>query len=418
MLSLILLSFFLFSGCPDSGVNPPPNPLGLTVENVTSTQAFLKLSLDQGETQRAVTLKRGDSTVFSDLRLLTSDTLVVDEGLLPNKTYTYTLVKDNWTATAQATTMDTTSHDFTWTVTQLTNSGGTLYDVAIVNDTLAYAVGEMYMYDSTGQYDPQPYNLAVWNGQAWSLKKVTVSFRGNRITPPLEGIFCFSSTQIWLVGSLPIYGDGSNWVMYDLRTTLDSTISVSKAWGINSQNMYFVGRGGSIVHYALDMWAKLSSGTDTYIDDIFGVINKKINKEEAYCAVTDFFQAKDKKILKITNTTTVDSIPWTTGRGVVTVWSADGSFLYAGGDGMFENSTGVWKEINYGAHVYINHIRGNAANDVFAVADFGIVTHFNGSTWKTFYLAPNADFNSVAVKGNLVIAVGTIRTTVAVGKRN
>jgi hypothetical protein len=57
---------------------------------------------------------------------------------------------------------DTTSHNFTWTLQKLGGaSGSVLYDVAIVNDTLAYAVGEMYLNDSVGQNDPQPYNLAI-----------------------------------------------------------------------------------------------------------------------------------------------------------------------------------------------------------------------------------------------------------------
>ena len=68
-------------------------------------------------------------------------------NVLPSHTYTYTLATAGATnITAQARTMDTTSHAFTWQSFTFGDGGGscTLYDVAIINDTLAYAVGEIY----------------------------------------------------------------------------------------------------------------------------------------------------------------------------------------------------------------------------------------------------------------------------------
>ncbi len=125
-----------------------------------------------------------------------------------------------------------------------------------------------------------------------------------------------------------------------------------------------------------------------------------------YCAVTDYFQPKDKKILRISENGEVDSIPWTTGRDVFSVWSADGSFLYACGEGLFENSSGSWKEIDYGARVYTNYIRGSAANNVFVDGDLGMIAHFNGKTWKTFYPVPSVSYGGMAVTNSMVIVVG------------
>ena len=39
--------------------------------------------------------------------------------------------------------------------------------VTIVNDTLAYAVGEVFTIDSAGQESNPAYNLARWNGTSW-----------------------------------------------------------------------------------------------------------------------------------------------------------------------------------------------------------------------------------------------------------
>lgn len=110
--------------------------------------------------------------------------------------------------------IDTTSHNFSWQIDTLGDGRNSiLYDVAIINDTLAYAVGEIYLRDSTGQIDPTPYNLAKRNGRSWSPRRVTVLFRANLITPILYGVTTFSASDIWLAGGMTIHGDGLNWGM-------------------------------------------------------------------------------------------------------------------------------------------------------------------------------------------------------------
>ena len=85
---------------------------------------------------------------------------------------------------------------------------------------------------------------------------------GYLITPPLTGAFSFSSSDIWFVGSFPIHGDGKNWVMYHLQG-MGLAVSVSKAWGTNSNNIYFVGINGSFASYDGLNWRKIESGTKT-----------------------------------------------------------------------------------------------------------------------------------------------------------
>lgn len=65
-------------------------------------------------------------------------------------------------------TIDTTSHNFnfqTWRFGE--HSSSTLYDVAIIDENNIWAVGEIYLNDSTGQPDPMPYNAIQWNGIQW-----------------------------------------------------------------------------------------------------------------------------------------------------------------------------------------------------------------------------------------------------------
>jgi hypothetical protein len=52
-------------------------------------------------------------------------------------------------------------------------------------------------------------------------------------------------------------------------------------------------------------------------------------------------------------------------------------------------------------------VRGSGPNNIFVVGDYGLVAHWNGSSWKTFEQNPQYVFLGLAVKDNLVVAVGT-----------
>ena len=153
-------------------------------------------------------------------------------------------------------------------------SSSVLYDVAIIDENNIWAVGEIYMNDSLGNPNLNSYNVINWNGNEWQQDIITTLFKGNFIKPTLEGIFTFSGINIWLVGSLPINGDGINWNMYDLRTLVDPNISLLKVWGLNPNNIYFIGRNGNIARYNGSNWQKLYSGTDFYLADISGNNNE------------------------------------------------------------------------------------------------------------------------------------------------
>jgi hypothetical protein len=149
---------------------PPPAvhipTLTLSAVDASCTEAWLKLTTTQ--LPATVRLMRLTPTLqtLQTLQLTTPDTLVIDEGLLPSRTYTYRAYRfadsrliDSSTQ-ATVTTMDTTSHNFTWQIDTLGDgSSSVLYDVAIIDDTLAYAVGEIYKRDSVGNWDPNAYNL-------------------------------------------------------------------------------------------------------------------------------------------------------------------------------------------------------------------------------------------------------------------
>ncbi len=316
---------------------------------------------------------------------------------------------------------DTTSHNFTWTIDTLGDgNSSSLYDVAIINDTLAYAVGEIYLKDSTGQIDPQPYSVARWNGKKWFLQKLF--YNTNSIVSPIRGIWVASTNDIWLAAGSVFHWTGSGQeapLVFSRLLLPDPNATIEKLWGSSSSNLYGVGNAGTIVFYNGGTWQKLESGTNTLINDAWGVVKSGSTQVEVYCAVTDFFEPKDRKILKV-NGIVVDSLEWHPQKDVYSVWTSDGATLYVGGDGLWTNGQGSWQQINLGVSSAVTRIRGNANNDIFVVGAFGLLAHFNATSWKIFSGVTDATLSGLCVKGNRMAAVGSQngKPVVLMGMRN
>lgn len=410
----IVLAGLAAEGCKKE---PPVRPeiyerIKLTLIDVGVTEAYLHIAVSNPTGNETLTLQRNGATVLTLPAV--ADTNVADTALMQTTTYQYSsrLSANNETTgtsnTISAHTLAPTSHGFMWeTVLLGDGNGSALYDVALINDTLAYAVGEIYL-----SGDPLPYNLAKWDGQQWELKRVTVMFRGSPVTAPLEGIFAHSDTDIWVMGSIPIHGNGITWLGYDIQTLVGGGATVSKGWG-TPNDMYFVGRAGNIIRFTSGTWRRPESGTTTSILDAWGVTNAVTSATEVYCAAGN-------RLLKVRNGTRIDSVWWVGSRTLDGIWTHQGFPLFTSGDGVFENSSGECREVNIGASIYTNAIRGSSLNNIIAVGDFGLLAHFNGATWNPFFRNTGGDYYNVAARENLFIAVGGMnaRGLIIIGRRN
>ncbi len=136
-------------------INDQPE-IKLIVEDVGVTEAWLRLNIQNPGSMNQITITRNDSVIgvlnastFQPINSSTElDTLIYDFGLLPNHNYTYTakLTTDSRTLTtaeSRLTTMDTTSHEFTWdTLSFGIGTANELRDVAIINENNIWAVGD------------------------------------------------------------------------------------------------------------------------------------------------------------------------------------------------------------------------------------------------------------------------------------
>lgn len=309
--------------------------------------------------------------------------------------------------------LDSTSHDIAWSK-QILDASGSLQAVWIFNDTNAIAVGEFFLHDSLGQWDPMRYNAAFWNGVDWIPKRISAPYRGNLVTVPLDGIFGFSLSDIWLVGEgAPIHGDGTSWTLYqlwDMGTLLSTDGSVLSLWGSGATDMYFVGTKGCVVHYTGN-WQKLTSGTTLDIMDIWGGTDPNTEIPVMLAAATGASPADGSKILTIEGSTITlqptSSLSWS----LSSVWFDYGRRTYVVGGGIWYIDPGEsWQGGTLDLTTYYSiRVRGTAANDVFVIGAYGDILHYNGSTWINYHSQTglvNGAYGGICVRKNLVIVVG------------
>ena len=167
----LLLILFGISRC--NTTEPPPDEKAITLklEDVSCTEAWITLNSNI-KLPATIELKQ-NSQVVKTINLNKSDSLLYIDSLLPNTSYQYQVSSNKHQVSSNSlniTTMDTTSHNFTWqTWTFGEHSSSVFIDVAIINENNIWAVGEIYMNDSLGQPDPNAYNVAHWDGSEWKL---------------------------------------------------------------------------------------------------------------------------------------------------------------------------------------------------------------------------------------------------------
>jgi hypothetical protein len=433
---------FCCTCCKDLGIPPQrqvpeesPRTIQLTIEDVGTTDVWLRVHFTNAPPY-AFRIVREGQTVLS-ISSSPADTLVADEILLPNQTYTYLAYRlsgSSITDSSQSlhvTTLDTTSHEWQWALDTLGVMNSYLLDAAIIAPNDIWVVGELFTEDSLGNLEYPAHNAAHWNGTAWELKRISVMFRGNIITPVLEGVFTYSSTQIWFAGSIPIQGDGTNWAAYDIRAfTGYDTLSVSSCWGLSSSLMWFVGSAGSIVCLNGSTWQRQESGTTLWLSGVWGVSSTEIyatGNQRAFArgvVLKGDGQAWQTMIVS-ESTDTVGLFHSKLYGAMEGLWVDERKTLYTVGNMMYHYKHGKWDYVrslpgnslggnpNYLYGGYLTDVQGNASNDIFICGQINTLSHFNGKSWVEVgppYRPLNFDMSwySVAVRGGTACAVGSL----------
>ena len=404
---------------------PPPPPYVRSIEltgDAGVMEIWLRVQFTDTTHPRAFTLFRDGESILSTT-LLTDDTLLVDNSLAPNSTYSYKAFRTRDTTMVdsslqvQLTTMDTTKHEFDWTIELLGDaSGSVLTDVAIVSPNDIWAAGEMFLRDSTGQIDPIPYNAARWDGMQWNLLRILFPvFCGQSTFPAAtSAVFAFNANDVWIAGAgiIIMQWNGSTFTPLCIPQSV-GTGTIKKIWGSSPNSVYCVGNNGTIAYYNGATWQRIESGTTLHVTDIYGAREPYTDDLEIIAVAADQFVSFDRAILWIDGVT-VTHLPSTPiNYSLSGIWFIPGRRYFVVGSGIYEKT--ALGETNWRngplqiTTFYTNAIRGSALNDAYVVGAYGEFLHFNGITWRSFMSQTglaNGQYYAVDVKDNLVVAVG------------
>ena len=437
-LILIVALTALILSCNTTEPLPPGTNITLKTEDVSSIEAWIKITTNNIQLPTTVTLKK-NNTVEKTISLLTQDSVIYIDSLLPKTTYNFQAFIHSNTQTYESNelsvaTMDTTSHNFTWqTWTFGKHSSSVLNDVAIINENNIWAVGEIYLNDSLGNPDPEFYNLLIWDGNNWNIKRINfTNSQGQTFLAPIKSVFVFNENDIWLGMDQMIHWDGNEFTEVEIPSTIFHSW-INKIWGTSSpegtsNDLYIVGNNGNIAHYTNGQWTKIESGTELPIRDIWGDFNTKTGKYEILAVAAEVAINNGSKVLRINgNSVTEESnngLSWDVGG----IWFKSGSKYYVAGAGIHYKhflSDTIWNRYPQGLVTnYVGyHIRGSDINDVFAAGSFLEIAHFNGVSWHNYLneiSSGNGALGGISINGDMIVIVGFDGSSalVVIGRRN
>ncbi len=418
------LIFFILLLCTAScnTVDPPPDKtvLTLTLEDVSCTEAWIQLTTNNLQLPATINLLK-DSTITKTINLQTADTLLYIDSLLPNQTYKYQASSIQNRATSNelsVTTLDTTSHEFTWQTFTFGDIGNSvLFDVAVISENNIWCVGEIRIADNspTGY---TTYNAVHWDGNEWKLHRVMFyTFCPDGIgsgSYPARAVFAIDSETIIIAsGSQVAYLKNGIQIK---RECIPAT--VNKIWGTSGNDLYVVGNNGNIAHYNGSQWRKIESGMDVDLKDIYGTPDGKV------VWVSGRVDLNKSVLIKIVdgqaNKVFEDHYPWQIKKGrisggILSIWTNSTNFLYVTTPitvyRCLSNTNGEGIEI-YPYEDYLNggtvRIRGSAINSIVTSGSNSSILHYNGLNWKRYeYLNDEQTYLwSSDKKENITVSVG------------
>jgi hypothetical protein len=317
------------------------------------------------------------------------------------------------------TTLDTTSHDFTWTVETLGDAGSYLNDVAIVDENNIYVVGEI-------RSDSGWYNIGIWNNNQWKFDLV------GPVGNILYSVFAFSNNDIWVSNACsPYHWDGNEWTYYRFSSNgVGVNACAGKAiWGSSSDNVWFAGNNGSLVHYDGSRFRRVESGIDVDIQDIDGNDELTVATAWSYWDQNSYLlEIRDKQV-SIKRHSSLPNGDWTLGDAglfysldvlqehvlFITVRTAFVHWHIASNTTkLILIETTILNDLKP-----VHAIRANAVNDIYFFTTAGEIAHYNGMTFK--HINPGfpsvIDLGDGAVKDELIVAALRSKN-IFIGRRN
>lgn len=419
MKRLLILSFFAVAcglillsagSCSKQSTGMTESPqLRLSVDEVGVTEAWLELEIQNLE-NGIVKVWRDSSEIFQTTE--NREIAIYDENLTPNRPYRYhaeAIVNNTVLTTTEVisiTTMVTTRQDFTWQIDTLGESlFSKLNDVAIINDNNVWAVGEIHTsetdrFDSLGNW-VSPFNIINLRNNHWTLTTTFEEGYGYGIN---NTIFVFGPENIWAGSTIPKNWINQRWIFYGSTRNYPGSFHIWKIWGNSVNELFCAGDNGGLTLFNGQNWRKIPSNTTLPIHDIWGTTNTE-NGDPFILAVAS--TSTDRELLQINGVATA-KVFLPLQRPLHGIWFKSPNKIYLCGGGIFTKVDQTLIEIPAGQSAFTTRIQGTDHNNIWAVGHFGLVLHFNGSTWKEIpqLRLGNGNYNGLAVSENMAVAVG------------
>ena len=423
IIGLLVITLDLLLKACNTTEPPIQNGASISIKlfDVSVTEAYLYIEINSSSTRQVELLK--DNVLNLSFNLVGNDTILLISDITEQTNYKFkaNLKHQDYVVSRSEelsiTTLAPTSNNFTWQVFTFGNPNygySVLRDVSVIDENYIWVVGKVYLLDSLGQTDTQVYGAGYWNGSEWDLMKVPYSDYGNPRPPPSPGpLFTISTINnkvfVTSYANLLEYNN-ENWIeraFFIKDLSFDG--QVLQMYAYNEDNIYCVGRNGTIYHITNSGWNEIESGTETTLKDIWGCRNPVTGEEVKYIAGTLLEVTDEFKILKMNANNEVEEINWDVYSNPYSIWSNNSFPIFVSGSYLYSNKNGNWERIDEVSGKSSTCIRGTALNDIIVCGSQGLLAHYNGVEWKRFdEIVPDAIFISVAIKGNTICAVGEL----------
>ena len=337
-------------------------------------------------------------------------------------TYTYFAVRvdslgqlKDTSNTVTARTLAPTSHNYTWQEFTIGNVGfsNSLYDVWGTDENTVWAVGTVMINDTA-------YGVLKWNGFEW---------KGDKKIGGVSAIFGFNNNDVWVVGGAVEKWDGIKWTRIDASlkngnvTVLDSVLfynnPYTSIWGTSSSNLYLGNAWGKIVHWDGSKASVVKESGDYLIRDIYGIAENfiiAVGRNNSFSSDIVFL-FNGNVWQEITNLPINPEAP----SSVIMFNSKE---IFIAGNEIIFGDIKNWSVMPTTSNIYIDKIRGQSSNNLFAVGSFNEVMHYNGIDWHRYteISTPTGGrlFGVISI-GNKVFAVGhsvDVRAKLLIGSKN
>jgi hypothetical protein len=330
------------------------------------------------------------------------------------------------TDTVVVTPNDTTSHNFVWSEYSIPGEAS-ISGCWVFNDSTIWVMSNRL------------YTLKNATWQSIPLKNQQDNDLGDGLSG--SSLFAHSMSDVWIL-YLGILWHYNGTVAHEFRIYEDglgilnssSDGAIRAAWGTSSNDMFFVGDKGTIVHFDGTNWMKFPKVTEKNLVAVWGTSTTDVwaSGWSSSTAASVLLHYDGSAWTEIN----VSEIGWI-GPGkhaLITVWATDNAghkVVLAGGSLLWRKTdNGPWRQdsadlrnrLNDGGFSGIG-IRGNIANDLLAAGPYGYLSHWNGKSWHRFddlWQPGNAFYaaSTMSMNGNTAVVAGSKNGSwIAVGRR-